>query len=67
MRMLFLVLTVGFLVLAAAPQNALACHKNTPHGAETSCGGGKPLRLPPPHTVPAALTTVVLPLWLCPT
>ena len=38
-------LAVGLLVLTAAPQNALACHKGTPHGADTSCGGGEP---PPP-------------------
>ena len=29
MRMLILVLAVGLPVLAAAPQNALACHKNS--------------------------------------
>ena len=40
MRTLFLALAVGLLVLVAAPQNALACHKGTPHGNETSCGGG---------------------------
>ena len=40
MRTLFLVLAVGLLALAAAPQNALACHKETPHGAVISCDGG---------------------------
>jgi hypothetical protein len=40
MRTLLSVLAVGLFVLVAAPQNALACHKDTPHGMETSCDGG---------------------------
>ena len=41
MRTLFLGLAVGLLALAAAPQNALACHKDNPHGANTTCDGGE--------------------------
>jgi hypothetical protein len=52
--MLSLVLAVGLLVLAAAPQNALAGHKGTPHGADTSCGGGEP-----PDPAPASGPLVV--------
>ena len=39
MRTLLSALAVGLLVLVAAPQIALACHKDTPHGMETSCDG----------------------------
>ncbi len=42
MRMLLSVLAVSLFALFAfaAPQNALACHKGTPHGSEASCDGG---------------------------
>jgi hypothetical protein len=40
MRTLLSVLAVGLLVLVAAPQNALACHQDAPHGNEVSCDGG---------------------------
>ncbi len=39
MRTLLSALVVGLFVLVAAPQNAVACHKGTPHGMETSCDG----------------------------
>ncbi len=45
MHTLLSVLAVGLLVLVAAPQNALACHKGDPgipHGAQTSCDGPLP-------------------------
>ncbi len=38
-------LAVGLLVLVAAPNNALACHKGDPaipHGAQTTCDGAAP-------------------------
>ncbi len=37
MRTLLSALAVGLFVLVAAPQNALACHRGTPHGMDTSC------------------------------
>ena len=39
MRTLLSVLAASFFVLAAVPQNALACHQSVPHGNETSCDG----------------------------
>ncbi len=46
MRTLLSALAVGLLVLVAAPQNALACHKGDPgipHGNQTTCDGLPPL------------------------
>ena len=40
MRTLLTALAVGLFALFAAPQNAVACHKGTPHGSETSCDDG---------------------------
>jgi len=53
---LLLGLAVGLLALGAAPQNALACHKSTPHGAVISCDGGGP---PDPDPDPALGPLVV--------
>ena len=39
LRTLLSALAVGLLVLAAAPQIALACHQGVPHGNEISCDG----------------------------
>ena len=45
MRTLLSVLAVGLLVLVAAPNNTLACHKGDPaipHGMQTPCDGAAP-------------------------
>jgi len=47
-RQLFCIAAIPFLLLVITPTGAMACHKGTPHGNQTDCGGPDPGSDPPP-------------------
>ena len=39
-RLALATMMASLVLLFGMPQSALACHKDTPHGAQTTCDGG---------------------------